>query len=576
MSSPNSRISRIAELTQVRSELVPGWLLTDMSRIQHNFYELWQHAPSDCPVKAALSKQRPFYDFIDRYLLPEQASMKTNRHYWKEALVCLSRYWFKNRYYGNDALAQDATSISSTYHKIDLPKVAQLASWLQKTFRDLPDIPHLFFGGYYDVCHSPKHPWRLQRRLIEAACAAMREHEVQDESTVKCILNTMMNALNDPLKPRCSPVTSRNLGAAWVEFLLQYPVLQTCSADTIIILFAHWCYRKKRRFALAAGIDQWLGEYYFLKSVPFERVFAWLPEYLWSKINTDCLLPANKELTAGAIRHILAGKSVRTMPCLPFYLSPKAAHWMMQAPRDVEFNQAVLYGRARALCPDNRLAQHLSYVFYKMIFTTVKGEDEMWGEEAPKWRYLTNMDDAARFFGKFAAKIDRYADFEIFIHYLKHQWEHDARFTLQGRTPASLRRLVQAWHTELAVKKINRSLPLSWSGIRLRYQKILGTDWKTYRFRQMNNQRALLSEGAEMRHCVGNYIPACAGGRCSIWSMYHDANAEPEHRLTIEINARREIVQVRGMYNRRPHTGEHKVLEMWIRRNGLRWIAPYE
>ena len=68
---------------------------------------------------------------------------------------------------------------------------------------------------------------------------------------------------------------------------------------------------------------------------------------------------------------------------------------------------------------------------------------------------------------------------------------------------------------------------------------------------QLRSPRDILSEGCEMNHCVGSYVARVLSGKSYIFSISHE-----NHRATAEINAKGDIVQVKG-----PHNSNNKAVE---------------
>jgi len=155
-------------------------------------------------------------------------------------------------------------------------------------------------------------------------------------------------------------------------------------------------------------------------------------------------------------------------------------------------------------------------------------------------------------------------------------------FTMKGRTPESMLRRVDAWHSALSKTKVKT--PKTWpsSGIR-------GFEWvdederageiRNWKIEEILNDRALAEEGKAMRHCVATYKTSCVNGHRSIWSMQvgYVSSGNTRRVLTIElINNKRYIRQVRGRSNTRPldaHSGRAQdgwdILLKWAKQEGL-------
>ena len=152
--------------------------------------------------------------------------------------------------------------------------------------------------------------------------------------------------------------------------------------------------------------------------------------------------------------------------------------------------------------------------------------------------------------------------------------------TMARRTADSLLRQVDAWHGELRLARANDKrfwktcgipgLSLS-TGPRDRPEA--QTLWT---FRELLSGAELIENGRRLKHCVASYAASCARGACSIWVL--DARGPFEERghatLTVEVDARRVVVQARGLQNRLPTGQEKSLLETWMQAASLK-PGPY-
>ncbi len=180
--------------------------------------------------------------------------------------------------------------------------------------------------------------------------------------------------------------------------------------------------------------------------------------------------------------------------------------------------------------------------------------------------------------------------------YLAHCRQQDARFSLKGRTLASLTRQMHAWHRDLAaIQRIEAArlraerararargeilLPEASAGGSWPGAMIADWSWTTsnkdrskreeYVLVQLRTAASLVSESAAMRHCVASYAQKCIEGRASIWSLRQRVAGETRRLLTIELDQRHRIVQVRGLANRVARADEMKILERWAKARGI-------
>ena len=158
-------------------------------------------------------------------------------------------------------------------------------------------------------------------------------------------------------------------------------------------------------------------------------------------------------------------------------------------------------------------------------------------------------------------------------------------FSLAGRTPASLARLIDARHEEIARR---RRGDLRWmsSGIagfllrgplRKAASKLTSgnaqpegprVEWKLV---ELLDSQSLRSEGHALHHCVAIYAKDCYRRRTSIWSLRRREGGGPlARRYTIEVElATRRIVQVRGHCNILPRERVREFLASWAELAGL-------
>ena len=91
--------------------------------------------------------------------------------------------------------------------------------------------------------------------------------------------------------------------------------------------------------------------------------------------------------------------------------------------------------------------------------------------------------------------------------------------------------------------------------------------WKLYRnsMRPLVTPAQLIREGEEMHHCVGGYAAAVERGQSIIISL-----SVVGHRSTVEMTPDGRVLQHYGPHNDTPHPLCQRVLDRFLRRNGLR------
>jgi PcfJ-like protein len=149
-------------------------------------------------------------------------------------------------------------------------------------------------------------------------------------------------------------------------------------------------------------------------------------------------------------------------------------------------------------------------------------------------------------------------------------------FSLTGRTPHSVLRLMEAWHRDVG----SQVGGLSWD--RLRLQPMIvevpspdptrpPTVWA---LTELTTSAQLRAESQALRHCVGSYDLRCWRGVSSIWSLRVTTGARVRPIATIEVDPRRHaIVQVRGYWNRSVSGRPRLLLQQWAAREQVRLLA---
>jgi hypothetical protein len=147
------------------------------------------------------------------------------------------------------------------------------------------------------------------------------------------------------------------------------------------------------------------------------------------------------------------------------------------------------------------------------------------------------------------------------------------RFSMKGRTPRAVLRLMEQWHRGLGLVEDGTS----WgqSPLRSMVFEVPRRDPAApplrWEFAELRSGANLRAEGAALRHCVATYAPRCRRGTSWIWSLRRTSGPNVRAILTIEIDPqRRAIVQARGFRNRRPTGKALELLQTWAARERLR------
>ncbi|MGJ4952008.1 PcfJ domain-containing protein [Bradyrhizobium sp. HKCCYLS20291] len=254
-------------------------------------------------------------------------------------------------------------------------------------------------------------------------------------------------------------------------------------------------------------------------------------------------------------------------------LSRKEVHAFLNPFGQPGFDEAIWQAIVRSYTDDPALVTRIAR---SRIARTPRGELAFWRE-------------AAQFF---CAQPTTLEEIDDLCDYIAHRRRRERKFSLKGRSLAALRRLMNAWHRDLAViARIEAArqralmaqqraavsgaeLAAHWPGAQL-------AEWTwspsakgsakrdDYVVTQLRTAEDLVAESRAMRHCVSSYASKCITGHASIWSLRHRHMGRTDRLLTIELDRQHRAVQVRGFANRVAHPDERKILERWAKARGI-------
>jgi hypothetical protein len=145
-------------------------------------------------------------------------------------------------------------------------------------------------------------------------------------------------------------------------------------------------------------------------------------------------------------------------------------------------------------------------------------------------------------------------------------------FSLKGRTPRSLMRLVDEWENGRGSALFDLSWPRS--SIRPMTVAVSAPQVEVplrYDLVELTTSEQLRAEGAALQHCVADYGQTCWRGLSQIWSLRSTRGARTKSIVTIEVDPKRqEIVQAKGFRNRRPTSRARALITDWAARERLR------
>ncbi|HZZ78315.1 MAG TPA: PcfJ domain-containing protein, partial [Gemmataceae bacterium] len=143
-------------------------------------------------------------------------------------------------------------------------------------------------------------------------------------------------------------------------------------------------------------------------------------------------------------------------------------------------------------------------------------------------------------------------------------------FSLKGRTPASLLKLVREWHGSLGQAKQPHAQWCESGIVGFQFIEESGGIMRVWTITELLDSHTLVHEGRLMHHCVATYVSSCLHGKSSIWSMEVEKDGERQKMLTVEVDpAQRVICQARGKRNELPTEKCRDILRRWASQAGL-------
>jgi hypothetical protein len=308
------------------------------------------------------------------------------------------------------------------------------------------------------------------------------------------------------------------------------------------------------------------------------RQFASLARHLFARWPVPAFMDSVwfKGISAPAARqqqwflHLGRGENLRTAD-LPLPYTKRMAHHFMQAPADYTAEAALRWGQVHALGGDARLVRAVAATRLGTDFE----HDDFW---TSVFRFLiANPALGVLHVGPVVDYLhgQKFAPQEVVSDsgVVERKPPPQPDLTMKGRTPAALLRQVEAWHAELAWRRLPRYAwppsgiaPFEWTERDER-----GADFRVWTIRELLNTEALVAEGQAMRHCVATYARSCAQGACSIWALEVVGPKGQSKLLTVEVrSATRVVCQARRKGNGLPTDEQRGILRRWAAQAGLR------
>jgi PcfJ-like protein len=256
---------------------------------------------------------------------------------------------------------------------------------------------------------------------------------------------------------------------------------------------------------------------------------------------------------------------------LPLRMTRKMEHIFLGSPDHLGIECAMRRAELLGLGADDELV--------RAVLTTRLGADLSNGEFwRTVWLFLIENSQAID-----AAQVGPIIDF---VHAVRHErvavettegivMREPPRpsFSVRGRTPQSILRLMQDWHRGLGLV----SGEVSWLPSGLRPMVVEEPSQESsappvsWHMTELTNNAQLRAEGAALHHCVASYGNRCSRGASHIWSLRVKRGSTVRSILTVEVDTdKHAVIQARGFRNRRASGKPLRVLGAWAARENLR------
>jgi hypothetical protein len=261
--------------------------------------------------------------------------------------------------------------------------------------------------------------------------------------------------------------------------------------------------------------------------------------------------------------HLDRGANNRPDSPRALYVTKKIAAHLAVAPEPYDYIRALRWGQVFGMGGDARLARAVD--FSRLGWQLWEPPDEEFWAGIILW--LAQNPTLER------AQVTPIIDFVYARRYgdPAHERLPDPTFTMKGRTPLAVQRLIEEWHAELASLKNYQHAEFPPSGLLPgRYEEEHGEEPEIWTIEEILDSTTLVEEGRRMHHCVATYLERISKGKCSIWSMKVRRGGLVRRAVTVQVNpGTRRITQCRGRTNRMPKPEEKKILKRWARENSL-------
>lgn len=420
----------------------------------------------------------------------------------------------------------------------------------------------LTFRRIWAIDLSNKRWKRIRRELASLECRPKVE-DIDAQAIARLYKRRWLRA--DVL---LSPLTLKLLTKLLTAFLASPHFLTVCTRFDLkgeeglrklgvavcVPLMAFWTNRQFPRMHRALFHGELKRHFILFKDIPLRDFFNYAPLFVLYRL-TNVLMHTK---TARWTWSIITGKNLRQCAGLPFPVTRMMAHWTIQAPYYLSFEEALFYGRVRGLGGTDKLHDRLRSCFDQFYLFNDHFKAELLPFLA---RHQKNLD---------------LRELPVLLGYLHHRYfenrQNDA-FQLASYSLPRLQREMGEWYTTVESDpnyqprfqgKFWRRSALS------EYESLEGK--KRYHIVELTSYDDLCTEGKRLRHCVATYVEDCIDGRCSIWSLRVNAGEEEEKSIvTIEVGTEGYIEQALGKHNSRPKSEHMTVIRKWAAKEKLKF-----
>jgi hypothetical protein len=250
--------------------------------------------------------------------------------------------------------------------------------------------------------------------------------------------------------------------------------------------------------------------------------------------------------------HILRGNNIIHAENLPVVFTRKAAHILRTFDNDnMSVTQAIIFCSVEALVNDS--------IYSRQVVMGIRNE-----LDAPFWVKTMSTLHRNGLNSRFVIEVMDYIENKVFM--------EGENIEVKRKKVNNLLNDVREWHRRINEQKIlkdaRKNLPDK--GIE---DHIIELGGSTFEITQIKKVLDLYYEGQTLNHCVYTYKNLCFSGRSVIFSLRSIEDDELKTPLiTIEIRGKH-IVQARGNYNRTPTETEKKIIHLWAKEKGLKYVA---